>query len=99
MRILRHWLESLPFKQWKRLMPLLPGRSASCRWRAVDGLQWPLVTTCGQCRSQRDKPSMEYRTSDGLSVERWSGGVNLKHRSLQERELVHIHGRKKYYYF
>jgi hypothetical protein len=25
-----------------RLMPLLPARSASCRWRAEDGLQWPV---------------------------------------------------------
>jgi hypothetical protein len=23
-------------------MPLLPARSASCRWRAEDGLQWPV---------------------------------------------------------
>jgi AraC-like DNA-binding protein len=26
----------------KRLMPLLPARSASCRWRPEDGLQWPV---------------------------------------------------------
>jgi hypothetical protein len=26
----------------QRLMPLLPARSASCRWRAEDGLQWPV---------------------------------------------------------
>jgi hypothetical protein len=25
-----------------RLMPLLPARSASCRWRPEDGLQWPV---------------------------------------------------------
>jgi type IV secretion system protein VirD4 len=26
----------------ERLMPLLPARSASCRWRPEDGLQWPV---------------------------------------------------------
>jgi hypothetical protein len=30
-----------------RLMPLLPARSASCRWRAEDGLQWPVRPNVG----------------------------------------------------
>ena len=46
-RTTRHWAEwptSQPMRviSIQRLTPLLPARSASCRWRAEDGLQWPV---------------------------------------------------------
>ena len=47
----------------ERLMPLLPARSASCRWRAEDGLQWPVRHQMWAVpESTRDKPSPGYHS-------------------------------------